>query len=114
MTLTYDLCSMTFLEAAVAQWQGLDFGAGGFQVRNPIPLKIRRVWGLLHAESYVIANRPNVGLAWNLGERVPSQVSSSSSDRRSKLRGPSQNSPRVASKRDVNITKLIITMTFLC
>ncbi|GBM11597.1 hypothetical protein AVEN_180147-1 [Araneus ventricosus] len=24
----------------------------GFQVRNPIPLKIRRVLGLLHAESY--------------------------------------------------------------
>ncbi|GBM78500.1 hypothetical protein AVEN_266025-1 [Araneus ventricosus] len=36
---------------------------------------------------------------------VPSQVSSSSSDRGSKLRGPSPNSPRVASKRDVNITK---------
>ncbi|GBM33001.1 hypothetical protein AVEN_263495-1 [Araneus ventricosus] len=34
------------------------------------------------------------------------QMSSSSSDRGSKLRGPSQNSPRVASKRDVNITKL--------
>ncbi|GBO42194.1 hypothetical protein AVEN_58601-1, partial [Araneus ventricosus] len=31
---------------------------------------------------------------------------SSSSDRGSKLRGPPQNSPRVASKRDVNITKL--------
>ncbi|GBN78841.1 hypothetical protein AVEN_200166-1 [Araneus ventricosus] len=35
---------------------------------------------------------------------VPAQVSSSSSDRGSKLRGPSQNSPRVASERDVNIT----------
>ncbi|GBM29342.1 hypothetical protein AVEN_175982-1 [Araneus ventricosus] len=33
-------------------------------------------------------------------------VSSSSSDRGSKLRGPSQNSPRVASKQAVNITKL--------
>ncbi|GBL83396.1 hypothetical protein AVEN_110700-1 [Araneus ventricosus] len=28
-------------------------GTGGFQVRNPIPLKIRRVWGLLYVKSYV-------------------------------------------------------------
>ncbi|GBN35974.1 hypothetical protein AVEN_22430-1 [Araneus ventricosus] len=39
-------------------------------------------------------------------EGVPAQVSSSSSDRGSNLRGPSQNSPRTVSKRDVNITKL--------
>ncbi|GBM28655.1 hypothetical protein AVEN_629-1 [Araneus ventricosus] len=44
-------------------------------------------------------------VAWKFGEGVPAQVSSSSSDRGSKLRGPSQNSPRVASKRDINITK---------
>ncbi|GBM82710.1 hypothetical protein AVEN_107739-1 [Araneus ventricosus] len=37
---------------------------------------------------------------------VPAQVSPSSSDHSSKLRGPSQISPRVASNRDVNITKL--------
>ncbi|GBM35990.1 hypothetical protein AVEN_78087-1 [Araneus ventricosus] len=78
------------------------FGAGGFKVRNPIPLKIRRVWGLLHAKPYVSAKRPPVGVAYKLGEGVPAQVSSS--DRGPKLRGPSQNSPRVASKRDVNIT----------
>ncbi|GBL90991.1 hypothetical protein AVEN_184387-1 [Araneus ventricosus] len=77
-----------------------------FQVRNPIPLKIRRVWGLLHAKSYVVAKRPPVGVAWKFGEGVPAQVSSSSSDLGSKLRGPSQNSHRVASKRDVNISKL--------
>ncbi|GBM29887.1 hypothetical protein AVEN_246451-1 [Araneus ventricosus] len=76
--------------------------AGGLQVRNLIPLKIRRVWGLLHAKSYVVAERPPAGVAWKLGEGVPAQVSSS--DRGSKLRGPSQNSPRVASKRDVNIS----------
>ncbi|GBL97333.1 hypothetical protein AVEN_170458-1 [Araneus ventricosus] len=46
-----------------------------------------------------------VGVAWKFGDGVPAQASSSSSDRGSKLRGPSQNSPRVASKRDVNITK---------
>ncbi|GBM58564.1 hypothetical protein AVEN_74802-1 [Araneus ventricosus] len=35
----------------------------------------------------------------------PAQASSSSSHSGSKLRVPSQNSPRVASKRDVNVTK---------
>ncbi|GBN88995.1 hypothetical protein AVEN_162239-1 [Araneus ventricosus] len=40
------------------------------------------------------------------GERVSSQVLSSSSDRCSNLQGPSQNSSRVASKRGVNITNL--------
>ncbi|GBM03722.1 hypothetical protein AVEN_134943-1 [Araneus ventricosus] len=63
---------------------------------EPIPLKIRRVWGLLHVKSYVVAKRPPVGVAWKFGEGVPAQVSSSSSDSDSKLRGPSQNSPRVA------------------
>ncbi|GBN47105.1 hypothetical protein AVEN_205173-1 [Araneus ventricosus] len=43
----------------------------------------------------------------SLERMVPVQVSSSSSDRGLKLRCPSQNSPRVASKRDVNVTKLI-------
>ncbi|GBN14047.1 hypothetical protein AVEN_32225-1 [Araneus ventricosus] len=40
---------------------------------------------LLHAKSYVVANRPPVGVAWKLGERVPPQVSSLSSDRGSKI-----------------------------
>ncbi|GBL84188.1 hypothetical protein AVEN_118592-1 [Araneus ventricosus] len=42
----------------------------------------------------------------SLERGVPAHVSSSSSDRGSKFRGPSRNSPRVASKRDVNATKL--------
>ncbi|GBM55721.1 hypothetical protein AVEN_196616-1 [Araneus ventricosus] len=84
----------------------MDIEAGRFQVRNPILLKIRRVWGLLHVKSYVEAKRPPVGVAWKFGEGVPVQVSSSSSDRGSKLRGPFQNSPRVDSKRYVNIIKL--------
>ncbi|GBN76262.1 hypothetical protein AVEN_134484-1 [Araneus ventricosus] len=50
----------------------------------------------------VVAKRPPVGVAREFGEGVPAQVSSS--DRGSKLRGPSLNNPRVASKRDVNIT----------
>ncbi|GBM32620.1 hypothetical protein AVEN_8459-1 [Araneus ventricosus] len=33
-----------------------------FQVQNPIPLKIRRVWGLLHVKSYVVAKRSPVGV----------------------------------------------------
>ncbi|GBO20175.1 hypothetical protein AVEN_140997-1 [Araneus ventricosus] len=37
---------------------------------------------------------------------LPAQVSSSSSDHGSKLGSPSQHSPRVASKRGVNMTKL--------
>ncbi|GBL81884.1 hypothetical protein AVEN_50484-1 [Araneus ventricosus] len=69
-------------------------------------MKIRRVWGLLHAKSYAVAKRPSFGVAWKSGEGVPGHVSSSSSDRGSKLRGLSQNSPGVASKLDVNITKL--------
>ncbi|GBL92565.1 hypothetical protein AVEN_123752-1 [Araneus ventricosus] len=48
-----------------------------------------------------------VGVVRKLRYGVPAQVSSSSSDRDSKLRGPSQNSPRAASKRDVNKTKLL-------
>ncbi|GBL85658.1 hypothetical protein AVEN_193118-1 [Araneus ventricosus] len=44
----------------------------------------------------------NRSLKWN----VLAQVSSSSSDCGSSLREPSQNSLHVASKRDVNITKL--------
>ncbi|GBN95637.1 hypothetical protein AVEN_76121-1 [Araneus ventricosus] len=43
------------------------------------------------------------------GGGVPAQVSTSSSDGCSKLRGTSKNIPRFASKRDVNITKLKLT-----
>ncbi|GBN42049.1 hypothetical protein AVEN_112849-2-1, partial [Araneus ventricosus] len=49
-------------------WQGLGFGAGGFQARNPIPLKISHVWDLLHVKSYVVAKRPPVGVVWKFGE----------------------------------------------
>ncbi|GBN19525.1 hypothetical protein AVEN_76265-1 [Araneus ventricosus] len=62
--------------------------------------------GPLHAKSYVETKRPPADVGRKFGEWMPAQVPSSSSDRGSKLRGLSQNSPRVASKRDVNITKL--------
>ncbi|GBN52782.1 hypothetical protein AVEN_74879-1 [Araneus ventricosus] len=87
------------------------YGRGGLVVRSRPQdwrvagsLKFRPVWGLLHAKSYVVSKRPAIGVARKFGEGVPAQVSSSSSDRGSKLRGPCLNSPRVASKRDVNIT----------
>ncbi|GBM31184.1 hypothetical protein AVEN_242600-1 [Araneus ventricosus] len=38
------------------------------QAQNPIPPKIRRVWGQLHAKSYVVAKRPPAGVAWKFGE----------------------------------------------
>ncbi|GBM89627.1 hypothetical protein AVEN_170625-1 [Araneus ventricosus] len=52
--------------------------------------------GLVHSQSYIRA----LQLAWcgSLDKRLLSQASSSSSDHSWKLRGPSQNSPCVASK----------------
>ncbi|GBN91544.1 hypothetical protein AVEN_161668-1, partial [Araneus ventricosus] len=52
------------------------------------------------------AKRPPSGVVRNLDEEAPAQASSWSSDHGSKLRGSTQNSPRVASKLDVNIPKL--------
>ncbi|GBM03616.1 hypothetical protein AVEN_203185-1 [Araneus ventricosus] len=49
---------------------------------------------------------PSTGMVWKFGKGMSDQASSSSSDLGSKLRGPSQNSPPVASKPDVNINKL--------
>ncbi|GBM01786.1 hypothetical protein AVEN_205453-1 [Araneus ventricosus] len=80
-------------------------GCGGLVVRSrargrkvpgsPIPLKIRRIWGLLHAKSYAAAIRLPAGAVRKVGEGVSPQMSSS--DRVSKLRDPSPNSPCVAS-----------------
>ncbi|GBN16284.1 hypothetical protein AVEN_86382-1 [Araneus ventricosus] len=69
--------------------KGLGF-AGGLRARNPIPLKIRRVWGLMQDKSYVVAKRPPVSVAWKFVDRSASSVSSSASDRGSKLRSPSK------------------------
>ncbi|GBM26307.1 hypothetical protein AVEN_66538-1 [Araneus ventricosus] len=52
------------------------------RVRNPIPLKIRRVLGLLHVKTYVKVKRPSAGVVRKFGEGVSAQVSSSSSDRK--------------------------------
>ncbi|GBM56767.1 hypothetical protein AVEN_127112-1 [Araneus ventricosus] len=72
------------------------------QVQNPNPL----------TNSGVNPTGSNVfPLVWcgSLKRRMPTHVSSSSSDHSSKLRSRSQNCPCVASKRDVNITKLNYT-----
>ncbi|GBM67437.1 hypothetical protein AVEN_265393-1 [Araneus ventricosus] len=73
----------------------------------------RRVWGLLWdppctgpvARLIIRSGQTSSGgVTRKFGEGVPAQVSSSSSDCGSKLRGPSLNSPRVAAKRDVYLT----------
>ncbi|GBO33811.1 hypothetical protein AVEN_184023-1 [Araneus ventricosus] len=60
---------------------------------TPDSLKIHSVLGLLHVKSYVKVQ------ASSLEKMAPD-------DRGSRLRSLFQNSPRFASKRDVNITKL--------
>ncbi|GBM01690.1 hypothetical protein AVEN_271941-1 [Araneus ventricosus] len=55
----------------------------------------------------IFGHQPNIlPIVWcgSFERGVPVQVLSSSSDSSSKLRGQSQNSPRVASNQDVNIT----------
>ncbi|GBM11345.1 hypothetical protein AVEN_13575-1 [Araneus ventricosus] len=43
-------------------------GVEGFQVRNPIPLKIRRVCDLFNFKSYIRLKRPPVGVVRKFGE----------------------------------------------
>ncbi|GBM61938.1 hypothetical protein AVEN_272802-1 [Araneus ventricosus] len=88
--------------------QVLLFGRGGlgFQVRNLISLKIRRVLGLLLIKSYLGRHTSSRWCGTEVLERGCQLMSSSSSNSGSEVRGPSQNSPLVAAKRDVNMTKL--------
>ncbi|GBO39768.1 hypothetical protein AVEN_223152-1 [Araneus ventricosus] len=70
---------------------------------------MRSVWGAPpHTKSYVVAKQAHVaGVVWKLGDGGGKPgVKTSPSDRGSKLRGPSQNNRRIASKWDVNTTKL--------
>ncbi|GBN42894.1 hypothetical protein AVEN_136075-1 [Araneus ventricosus] len=74
---------------------------------KPDSTHIRHRRYLLHAKSYiVVAKRPPVGVVRKLGEGVPAQVSPSSFDSSSKLRGPYQNTCRAASERSDRITEL--------
>ncbi|GBL74558.1 hypothetical protein AVEN_235476-1 [Araneus ventricosus] len=92
------------------------FGRGGLVVRSrpqgkrlpgskPDFTENTPCMGLLQAKSYVVANRPPACVVRKFGEEVPAQMSSSS-DQGSKSRRPSENSLLVASKWDVNVTKL--------
>ncbi|GBL79790.1 hypothetical protein AVEN_28871-1 [Araneus ventricosus] len=64
-------------------------------------------WCTLNLTSWV--KRIPASVLRKFEEGMPIQVSSSS-DRGSELGGPSQNSSRVASKRDVDITKLNLSV----
>ncbi|GBM22678.1 hypothetical protein AVEN_144456-1 [Araneus ventricosus] len=81
------------------QWSSGKVSALGLEALNPILLKIRRVLGLWHAKSHIGGQTPSPGLVRKLEEELPAQMSFSLSDRGSKLRDPSQNSPCVASNR---------------
>ncbi|GBN23758.1 hypothetical protein AVEN_25709-1 [Araneus ventricosus] len=61
---------------------------------------------LLHVKSYGGDQTSSRWCGAEVWRGVPAQVLSSSPDHGSKSLGPSQNSPRVASKWDVNIAKL--------
>ncbi|GBN01537.1 hypothetical protein AVEN_49590-1, partial [Araneus ventricosus] len=60
------------------------------------------VWDWCTLNHMQEAKRPATGVVRKFGEGVPAQVSS---DRGSKLRDPSQYSPCVVPKRNVNVTK---------
>ncbi|GBM22913.1 hypothetical protein AVEN_136338-1 [Araneus ventricosus] len=77
------------LKASVGPRWPIVLGVEGFEVPNPIPLKIRHVLSLLHVKSYVGVQTSS---HWSCAEvwRGESHVSFSLSDRGSKLRGPSQ------------------------
>ncbi|GFY18484.1 uncharacterized protein TNCV_2397111 [Trichonephila clavipes] len=92
--------------AAVAEWYRYRTVACFVTGSNPVPLKTRRVGqrctlNLSRAETFsrwcgVVVRRGG----------VPAQVSSTSLDHGSKLRGPSPKSPRVAEQCDVNIQSI--------
>ncbi|GBM12344.1 hypothetical protein AVEN_116784-1 [Araneus ventricosus] len=48
--LPYTIAISQRSEVQVALWYGVGLGAGRFQVRNSVPLNIRRVLGLLNAK----------------------------------------------------------------
>ncbi|GBM43720.1 hypothetical protein AVEN_60523-1 [Araneus ventricosus] len=78
---------------------------------NPVPLKIRRVWGLLHAKSYASGQTLSGGVAWRDLERGASSGVVLVIDHRSKLRGP-PNSPSMASRTGHLIYNLLPSAIF--
>ncbi|GBO13137.1 hypothetical protein AVEN_183609-1 [Araneus ventricosus] len=61
---------------------------------------------MLHVKSYAAVKSTPDGVVRKFGEWLPAQAPSALSDSSSKFLSPSPNSPRVASKRDVNRVKL--------
>ncbi|GBN43514.1 hypothetical protein AVEN_9096-1 [Araneus ventricosus] len=91
------------------RWLGLGFG--GFRASKPDSTEDPMLLGLLHVKSYVGRQTPSRWCGAEVWRGMLAQVSSSSSDRGSKLGGPSHDSPRVASKRDDNVTHLNLPPT---
>ncbi|GBM25316.1 hypothetical protein AVEN_232455-1 [Araneus ventricosus] len=97
------------------------FSGIGFRTCDPPASALGEMWPLDKVPGLVPGSKPDptedpkymlrvkrflIGVVGQLGEGALAQAPPSSSDRGSKLRGPSQNSPRVASKWHVNIAKL--------
>ncbi|GBO17695.1 hypothetical protein AVEN_13973-1 [Araneus ventricosus] len=85
------------------------FGSGDLMLRSrlrvrrfpeSVQVSTKEVF-MAHVKPVVVKCSP-ADVARKFGEEVGAQMSTSSSDHDSKLRGPSQNSPRVALKQDVN------------
>ncbi|GFV00036.1 uncharacterized protein TNCV_4057091 [Trichonephila clavipes] len=83
-SLRFRLC----LVAAVAEWYRYRTVACLDTCSSPVPLKTRRV-GQRCTLNLSRAEMSSRGVVWWLGEGVPAQVSSTSLDHGSKLRGPS-------------------------
>ncbi|GBM33460.1 hypothetical protein AVEN_55784-1 [Araneus ventricosus] len=90
------------------RWPSGKVSSFGRRIRGSKPDSTEDPSCMEPVKSNAVAKRPLAGAVWKLGEGggMSAQVSPSSSDRGSKLRGRPKNSPRVASKRDVKITKL--------
>ncbi|GBM90201.1 hypothetical protein AVEN_82198-1 [Araneus ventricosus] len=84
-------------------WQGLDLEPEGSRFETRFHRRTAVKACLAHAKS-VGDKRLLTDAVRKLREGAPPQVMPSSSDRRSELRGSSQNIPRAASERCVNKT----------
>ncbi|GBM48806.1 hypothetical protein AVEN_18747-1 [Araneus ventricosus] len=99
---------LIFFLFSIAQSTASPKAAGVVRYNHPDPAYPTGFKALKSRRERKLTSSSRRTLLWcgSLERGVTAQMSSSSSDRVSKFRGPSQNSPRVASKRDVNITKL--------
>ncbi|GBM28532.1 hypothetical protein AVEN_70130-1 [Araneus ventricosus] len=75
------------------------------QAHTSVGFSVEMCVGLLHVKSGVVGQTSSRRCGAEFRREVPAQVLFSSSDSVSWFRGPSQNSPPAASKRDVDVTK---------